>query len=119
MVNAAPSARTTLKHRLGLAALVLFWERLWPALWPAACVIGVFLALALLDVPARLPASAHWVLLAVTVALLTAALFDAFSRFRWPNRDAARRRIETASDLAHRPLTALDDQLAGGADDPA
>lgn len=119
MVDATPSARTPLKHRLGLAAVVLFWERLWPALWPAASVIGIFVALALLDIPARLPDWAHWLLLAVTVVLLTAALFDAFGRFRWPNREAARRRIETASDLAHRPLTALADELAGGADDPA
>ena len=36
-----------------------------------------------------------------------------------PDRDAARRRLETASGLAHRPLTALEDRLAGGGDDPA
>jgi uncharacterized protein (TIGR02302 family) len=119
MVNATPPSPTTLNRNLGLAAIALFWERLWPALWPAASLIGVFLALALLDVPARLPASLHWLLLALAVALLTAALFDASRRFRLPNRDAARRRIETASGLAHRPLTALEDKLASGNGDPA
>jgi len=74
MVNAVPPAPTRLKRNLGLAAVVLFWERLWPALWPAASVVGIFLALALLDVPARLPAWLHWLLLAVTVALLAAAI---------------------------------------------
>ncbi len=119
MVNAVPPAPARLKRNLGLAAVVLFWERLWPALWPAAAVTGVFLALALLDVPARLPAWLHWLLLAVTVALLAAALLDANGRFRLPGRAAARRRIETASGLVHRPLTALEDKLAGGAADPA
>jgi uncharacterized protein (TIGR02302 family) len=119
MVNATPPSPTSLNRNLGLAAVALFWERLWPALWPAAAVIGVFLALALLDLPARLPASLHWVLLAVAVILLTAALFDAGRRFRLPSRSAARRRIETASGLAHRPLTALEDRLASGAGDPA
>ena len=119
MVNATPPSPTTLKRNLGLAAVALFWERLWPALWPAVSVVGVFLALALLDVPARLPASLHWVLLALVVALLAAALFDASGRFRLPSRDAARRRIETASGLVHRPLTALEDKLASGAGDPA
>jgi len=36
-----------------------------------------------------------------------------------PSRDAARRRIENASGLSHRPLTALEDRLVGGANDPA
>ena len=43
---------------------------------------------------------------------------DGLRRFRLPDRDAARRRIETASGLAHRPLAALEDRLAGGAGDP-
>src|SRR5512135_495248 len=82
MVNAAPTTAPLLKRRLGLAAVALFWERLWPALWPALGLLGVFLALALLDIPARLPAWLHWILLAVFVALLAATLFDAGGRFR-------------------------------------
>ncbi len=121
MVNAAPPAppSTPLKRRLGLAAGAVLWERLWPALWPTAAVLGVFLALALFDLPSRLPSGLHWALLALTVTLVTIALLDAARRFRFPNRDAARRRIETASGLRHRPLTALQDKLVGGASDPA
>lgn len=119
MVNVTPSAPATLKRRLGLATVALFWERLWPALWPAAAVLGVFLALALLDLPALLPSALHWALLALMVVLLAAALFDASGRFRLPNRAAARRRIETASGFSHRPLTALQDKLASGSEDEA
>ncbi|HEV8015478.1 MAG TPA: TIGR02302 family protein [Stellaceae bacterium] len=108
-----------LKRRLGFAAATLAWERLWPALWPAMFVLGAFLALALFDIPARLPAWAHWLLLAATLVLLTLAWLDGMRRFAWPSREDARRRIETASRLDHRPLTAIEDKLAGGSEDAA
>jgi uncharacterized protein (TIGR02302 family) len=112
--GAAPSR---LRRRLGFAALALAWERLWPALWPAMFVIGIFLALALFDVPVRIGAAGHWLLLAATLILLTFAALDGMRRFSWPSREDARRRIETASRLDHRPLTAIEDRLAGGNDD--
>jgi uncharacterized protein (TIGR02302 family) len=107
-----------LKRRLGFAAAALVWERLWPALWPVMLVLGIFLALALFDIPARLPAWGHWLLLAGTLVLLTLAALDGMRRFVWPSRDDARRRVEMASRLYHRPLTAIEDKLAGGSDDP-
>src|SRR5215471_16874787 len=120
MVNAAPPAPpASLKRRLGLAAGAVLWERLWPALWPSFAVIAAFVILALFDLPSRLPSALHWTLLAILVALLAAALFDAARRFHLPGLEAARRRIETASGLRHRPLTALQDKLAGGSSDPA
>lgn len=112
-----PAKPPRLKRRLDLAAIALVWERLWPALWPAVAVTGVFLALAWFDVPARIGASLHWLLLAVVLVLLTAAALDGMRRFRWPSREDARRRLETASRLDHRPLTAIEDRLAGGNDD--
>ncbi len=81
--------------------------------------VGVFLALALFDLPARLPPVLHALLLAVLGVLLIAALYLGLRRLRLPDHDAARRRIETASGLAHRPLAALEDRLATGANDPA
>ena len=113
---ASPSPPAALKRRLDLATIALFWERLWPILWPTIAVIGVFLALALFDIPARLPASLHWLLLAVMVLVLTAALFYGAQGFRWPSRAEARRRIETASKLEHRPLATLQDRLPPGSD---
>jgi uncharacterized protein (TIGR02302 family) len=115
--TAVPAKPPRLKRRLNLAAIALVWERLWPALWPAVAVLGIFLALAWFDVPARIGASLHWLLLAITLLLLTAATLDGMRRFSWPSREDARRRLETASRLAHRPLTAIDDRLVGSNDD--
>src|SRR6185312_11576286 len=114
-----PAAPPRLKRRLDLATVALVWERLWPAMWPSVVVVGVFLTLALFDIPARLPASGHWLLLAFALVLLTLAVLDGMRRFSWPSRDDARRRLELASRLKHRPLTAIEDKLAGGSDDPA
>jgi uncharacterized protein (TIGR02302 family) len=108
-----------LARRLWLARSALLWERVWPALWPAVGVIGAFLVLALFDLPAQLPGILHGLFLAVVLALLGYALYRGTRQFRLPDREAARRRIETASGLDHRPLAALEDKLAGGADDPA
>jgi uncharacterized protein (TIGR02302 family) len=111
--------RPGLERRLVLARLALVWERAWPALWPALEVAGAFLALALFDLPAQLPPLLHLLLLAAFTGLLVAALIFGFRSFSVPDRNDARRRIETASGLAHRPLATLEDKLMGGAGDPA
>lgn len=111
-----PGLPKGLRRRLKLAHAALLWERGWPALWPAAGVAGVFLALALFDLPARLPAPAQALLLLAFAIAFIAALVLAARRFTLPGRDSARRRLETASGLAHRPLAALEDRLAGGGD---
>jgi uncharacterized protein (TIGR02302 family) len=117
--SVVPPASGPLRRRLGWAAIAIAWELLWPALWPAAAVLGAFLALALFDLPSLLPRSLHWTLLALFAGLLAGALYDAAGRMRWPGRMAARRRLETASGLAHRPLTAIEDRLAINTNDPA
>ncbi|HUB97674.1 MAG TPA: TIGR02302 family protein [Stellaceae bacterium] len=109
---------TAFERRLRLARLAILWERVVPAFGPAVAVVGVFLALALFDLPAQLPGFLHAGLLAVMAALLVAALIIGVGRLRLPDRSDARRRIETVSGLAHRPLAALEDNLAGGATDP-
>jgi uncharacterized protein (TIGR02302 family) len=113
-----PASPEGLTRRLRLARAALLWERAWPALWPGLGVIGLFLALALFDLPARLPGPGHAALLLVFAVVLGVALFRALAQFRLPDREAARRRIETASGLEHRPLAALNDRLASGAGDP-
>jgi uncharacterized protein (TIGR02302 family) len=118
-VVSMPDRPSDPKHRLRLAALALLWERIWPALWPGVAVIGIFLAAALFDLPARLPGVVHIAALAVAAVALAAALRHAWPQFRLPGRGAARRRIETASGVPHRPLTALEDKLASGGADPA
>lgn len=110
---------TGFRRRLRLAGAALLWERTWPALWPATAVVGGFAALALFDLPSRLPGALHLTLLIVAAGLLAVSLWRAIRQLRLPDHAAARRRIETASGLRHRPLTALEDRLAAGAQDPA
>lgn len=105
--------------RLRLAGAALLWERLWPSLWPAVGIAGAFLVLALFDLPARLPGVLHAALLVAVAGGLAATLVPALRGLRLPDRGAERRRIEQASGLTHRPLTALADRLSGAGDDPA
>jgi len=104
---------------LALARAVVLWERLWPALWPAAGVAGVFIAVALLDLLPLLPIWLHGAALAAFAAAFGFLLRRGLRRFRVVDRDAARHRLEQDSGLTHRPLTALEDRLAGGVDDGA
>ncbi|WP_342670575.1 DUF4175 domain-containing protein [Belnapia rosea] len=100
-----------------LARLALLWEGLWPRLWPVLAVLGLFLALALLDLPRQLPALVHILLLMGFAAALGLVGWRAFRGFAAPGEAAAERRLERESGLRHRPLAALADRPAG--DDPA
>ena len=103
--------------RLRLAALAILWERIWPALWPVTALCGLFLVLALSDLLRRLPGWLHAALLAGFAGGILWVLGRLIWRLRRPGVAAARRRLERASGLAHRPLTALADRLAGGGND--
>ncbi len=98
------------------ARLALAWERLWPALWPAAGVAGLFVALAWLDVPQRLPGWLHLLVLLGFVAAFVAILVVGVRTVRLPTVAEARRRIERDSRLPHRPLATLKDRMAGAGD---
>lgn len=111
--------RARLARWLWLARLVLWWERLWPAFWPAVGTAGLFLAVALFDILPALPAWLHALLLVGFAGALGYALWHGARRFTPPDLGAARRRIELDSGFAHRPLTAIVDQVAGGAADTA
>nr|MBC8240431.1 DUF4175 family protein [Alphaproteobacteria bacterium] len=115
--------RTALLH--ALARLVLFWERLWPALLPVLCVLGLFTALALLELPALLPGWYHVVLLVLFALLLTGAVWLGGRQWQVRGRQpglgsgAVPRRLERDSGLTHRPLGTLRDKLANSHDDRA
>jgi uncharacterized protein (TIGR02302 family) len=105
--------------RLRLARAALLWERLWPACWPALAVLGGFIVLGLFDLLPLLPGLPHAaVLLGFGIALL-AALAEAARTITVPGRSAARRRIEQASGLPHRPLQTLADRPSGSPDPQA
>ena len=106
-----------LDRKVALARAALWWEATWRALWPVAAITGLFVAVALLDVLPRLPGWLHALVLLGFVAALAAAAWRAVRALVLPGPAAGRRRLEQASELQHRPLLALDDELATGAQD--
>lgn len=108
----------SLRRKLGLARLALAWERIWPSVWPAVAAAGIFLTLALLDVLPQLPAWLHALVLAALALGFGFGVFGAIRRYAAPDRAEARRRLEQASGLDHRPLAAMEDALAAGGNDP-
>jgi len=113
-----PGARTVPRWRVALAWCALAWESLWPALWPAVGVGGVFLSLALLGVFPWLPGWLHAGVMAGFAMAFVLALRRGVRSFQSPDVAAVRRRLEVASGIAHRPLTALEDELVTDPRDP-
>ncbi len=108
-----------IERRVRLARWLLVWERLWTGLWTAVVLTGLFIACALFGVFSGLPLAAHWALLGVFTLLVATALWHGLRGFRWPDRNAALQHLETASSLAHQPLSAYEDVPAPGSGDAA
>src|SRR3982751_1183105 len=106
--------RRRIERRIALARAAIAWERAWPRLWPATCIIGFFLALALLGVFAHVPTVVH--ALALVGAIGTAIYFFwiRFWDFHFPTWWDGARRLEQESRLFHRPITEGVDRLAVG-----
>jgi len=117
-----PLPKRRLATRLRLARAALSWERAWPNAWPALCVLGLLAVAALFDVLPLLGGPAHAGILALFALAFAGAVvwgLRAAGIGAWPDRIMARRRIEQASGLAHRPLEALGDRPSGPLDGPA
>lgn len=103
-----------------LARLVLLWESVWLAAAPAIGVAVAAVAAAMLEIPQQIGlwfgGWVHAVVLALVLLLLLWALRRAVVVYRAPDSNAILRRLESASGLSHRPLTALSDRLANGFD---
>jgi uncharacterized protein (TIGR02302 family) len=99
-----------LAGRRFLARSAILFEALWPALWPPLAVAGVFLCLALLNLPPLLPGWLHVGLLAFVVVAILGLLIRGIRKIRLPDDQAADRRLETRSGLIHRPLSVLTDR---------
>ena len=107
-----------LAGRRALARVAILFERLWPALWPPLGVAGIFVCVALLDLPRMLPAWAHIGLLIVTFLLIAGLLVRGLRGITSPDDKAADRRLEVASGLTHRPLAVLTDRPSQGRQGP-
>lgn len=104
---------------LALARGALILELLSRRFWPAALVLGLFLAVALLDLLPALPAWLHALLLIAAGLAFLVTTWRGLQGLLWPTSDSVARRLEDDSLAAHRPLSALDDSLAGGRGDRA
>jgi len=102
-----------------LAFAAIAWERLWPALWPAAGCIGLFLALAWLDLWRVVPGWAHAAALAGFALALPFALWRGLRGFALPRHHEVVRWLEMRGKAPHRPLASVEDTLANNLADPA
>ena len=111
-MNDPASLSRRLAGRRFLARAAILFEAVWPALWPPLAVVGIFLCLALLDIPPMLPGWLHAGLLVLMALAFAILLFIGVRKIRLPDDRAADRRLETRSGLIHRPLAVLTDRPA-------
>src|SRR6516162_2216444 len=113
MTDRSPTDRASFAMRLRLARAALLWERVWPSCWPTLAVVGTFFGLALFDLLPNLPGLLHACVLLGFGAAFLISVAGVFRKLVVPDQVAARRRIELASGLQHRPLVALADRPSG------
>jgi uncharacterized protein (TIGR02302 family) len=109
----AEAATARLEGALARAKWVLFWEGVWPPLAMLITVIGAFLALSWLGLWLWLPPIGRNLggfIFAVCLAL--AFVNVVWALFRIPSRYDRLRRLDHVSGLAHRPATAIADEMA-------
>ena len=106
-----------LARAAGRARLALAWERLWPVFAAALTVIGLFLAVSWLGLWPMLPPLGRLAGVVLFIVALGVALAP-LVRFRMPDAEEARRRLDRMSGRPHRPATAVTDDLAVTASDP-
>ncbi|MDG5497663.1 TIGR02302 family protein [Niveispirillum sp. BGYR6] len=114
----AKAPRDPAARRLRLARLVLDAEALWRGLWRPLTAGGLFLALAWMGLFIAMPAWLHAMMLLGTLGGIGWLGWRDLRGFRPATVEEARRRLEQDSALPHRPLTQLNDGIAGGAGDP-
>ncbi|MFY9762834.1 MAG: DUF4175 family protein, partial [Xanthobacteraceae bacterium] len=112
-----PEARTFLAVALRRARWTILWERLWPALAVLATALGLFLALSWLGLWLWLPPLARAVGVIGFVVAIVAALIP-LGLLRMPAMRDGLTRLDRGSGLAHRPATAIADELAVTSKDP-
>ena len=101
---------------VGLTRLGMFWAQAARAFWPLLVVLAVLIAVLAFGLFQSLDRIG--VIVAFAVALIAAALALAFGlrRYHTPSEAEARARVDAS--LPGRPLSALDDEMALGGDDP-
>jgi uncharacterized protein (TIGR02302 family) len=109
--NLAPMPEERLlEGKVRSANRALIFEKLWPRVWLPLSIAGVFVLLSALEIWQYLPPRLHFGLLCGFAAALVLSLFPLFV-WRKPDREKSFARLEQASALDHRPLTAFNDTL--------
>ncbi len=111
------STRILLARALKRARGSLLWERLWPALATLATALGLFLALSWSGLWIVLPPLARAIGLFVFI-MITAAAAVPLLMLRLPSAYDGLRRLDRSSGQAHRPATAVADELSANSSDP-
>ncbi len=101
------------RTRLALAWTALLWERLWSRLWVPTALAGVFIAVTLTDVLPSLAFVLHVLVVLASAGAIGYVAYRMLRGFKWPTRGEARARLEKTSPVSHRPLTTVEDSLAG------
>jgi uncharacterized protein (TIGR02302 family) len=102
-----------LRWRLRAATAVLWTERLGLALWASLAILAALAGIALLGLPAVLPAWLHMALLLAALCCLAVFGFRGLRHLRAPGFADAERRLERDTGLRHRPFAVLRDTPAG------
>src|SRR5579871_3980413 len=110
----AEGATTHLESALTRAKWVILWERVWPPLAGLLTVAGLFLACSWLGLWLWLPPMGRAVGIFVFFVLLFPPFIVALvlALVRVPSRHDRLRRLDNVSGLAHRPATAIADEMA-------
>lgn len=95
------------------AAISLLWESFWPRAIPLAMVAEIFLSLSWFGLWTLVAPPLRFAILAGLAILAVTSLWP-LRMLRLPSRHQITRRIEQASRLQHRPLTAQEDRMAMG-----
>ncbi|WP_417519182.1 TIGR02302 family protein [Minwuia sp.] len=111
-------AQSRLWRKRTATRLSISVERLVPLFWPPAALILLIVALSVTGIWTALPGWLHVAVLGALVIAAAGLLVRGIIRFRPASADEATRRLE-AYGVDHRPLTAMNDDLALGQRDPA
>ncbi len=97
--------------------IALLVETIWRASLPPLVVLGFFIGLSWIGLWLYLPFWARLIGIAGFAALFIWSCRDLLA-VKWPSREAALHRIERDSGQSHRPLTAIEDDLSSGENNP-
>ena len=106
------SVPTGVPYRRAYATVVL--ERLLTAFWPFLTAAMLVFAAAFSGMTAEISGWLHLLILAASAAALGWTFYTGIRRFTPPVRDQVLHHLERSNRLEHRPLVALQDDLASG-----